>query len=216
MPTIQLRFNAAASADPLATISAEFPDTMFTVLASHLTDDGLLGLVEIETKQATEIIRQFDNIPTMDWHEVVYTDEQTVLLQYLFPEAEPYHALRATGNIPQFPARMQDGRLSTEMTASHERLARYTDKLATSDIPFTIQSLSQSHDPEDLLTERQWEFVTEAIERGYYDSPRRCTLTELANAFAVNSSAASGVLHRAEERIIKEFVKSVENRSETG
>lgn len=215
MPTVQLRFNAAASADPLAHVSAEFPDTTFTVLASHLTDDGLLGLVEIATKKPTEIVRQFDDVPKMDSHEVVYTDEQTVLIQYQFPEAEPYRALRATGNIPQFPARMQDGWLSTEMTASHERLAEYTDKLAAANIPFTIQSLSQSHSPEELLTERQWEFITEAVERGYYDSPRRCTLTELANTFAVNSSAASGVLHRAEGRIIKEFVNSVENRSGT-
>ncbi|WP_368411444.1 helix-turn-helix domain-containing protein [Halocatena salina] len=215
MPTVRLRFNAAASADPLAHVSAEFPNTPFTVLASHLTDDGLLGLVEIATKNQTKIVRQFDDVPKMDSHEVVYTDERMVLIQYQFPEAEPYRALRATGNIPQFPARMQDGWLSTEMTASHERLAAYTDRLAAANIPFTIQSLSQSHSPEELLTERQWEFITEAVERGYYDSPRRCTLTELANTFAVNSSAASGVLHRAEGRIIKEFVKSVQNRSET-
>jgi predicted DNA binding protein len=184
------------------------------VLASHLTDDGLLGLVEIATKQTTEIIRQFDDAPTMDSHEVVYTDEQIVLIQYLFPEAEPYRVLRATGNIPQFPARMQDGWLSTEMTASHDRLAAYTDKLAAADVPFTIQSLTQSHAPGELLTERQWEFITEAVERGYYDSLRRCTLTELAKTFAINSSAASGVLHRAEGRIITEFVRSVENRPE--
>ncbi|AJF24447.1 hypothetical protein SG26_01295 [Haloarcula sp. CBA1115] len=215
MPTVQLRFNAAASADPLAHISVEFPETTFTVLASHLTDDGLLGLVEIATKNPTAIIRKFDDVPRIDSHEVVYTDEQTVVIQYQFPEAEPYRALRATGNIPQFPTRMQDGWLSTEMTASHERLAEYTDTLAAANIPFTIQSLSQSHPPEELLTDRQWEFITEAVERGYYDSPRRCTLTELADTFAVNSSAASGVLHRAEGRIITEFVNSVENRSGT-
>lgn len=70
MPTVQLRFNAAASADPLAHVSAEFPETTFTVLASHLTDDGLLGLVEIATKNPTAIIRQFDDVPRMDSHEV--------------------------------------------------------------------------------------------------------------------------------------------------
>ena len=106
---------------------------------------------------------------------------------------------------------MQDGWLSTEMTASQERLGEYTDRLSTFEIPFTIQSLSRLPDSGELLTDRQWEFLTEAIERGYYDSPRQCTPTELANTFEVNSSAASGVLHRAEERIIKFFVKYTGN-----
>ncbi|WP_254533404.1 helix-turn-helix domain-containing protein [Natrinema gelatinilyticum] len=92
------------------------------------------------------------------------------------------------------------------MTASHERLSQFTDELAAADIPYQILSVTQSHDSTEELTDRQQEFITEAVERGYYDSPRGCTLTELAESFDVNKSAASGVLHRAEGRIIKEFV----------
>ncbi|WP_231512997.1 MULTISPECIES: helix-turn-helix domain-containing protein [Haloferax] len=33
---------------------------------------------------------------------------------------------------------------------------------------------------------------------GAYDNPRGCTLTELAEAFGINKSAASGIPHRAE------------------
>lgn len=206
MPTVQLRFDATASADPLAKISTKFPNTPFTVLASHLTDDGLLGLVEIATTNGNEIVQRFDKAPRMASHEIVYNDEQTVLIQYLFPEAEPYRALRTTGNLPQFPVRMQDGWLFAEMTASHERLSEYTDRLAAAEIPVMIQSVTQSPDPREVLTDRQWEFIIEAVEQGYYDSPRRCTLTELAQIFEINSSAASGVLHRAEGRIIKRFI----------
>ncbi len=67
-------------------------------------------------------------------------------------------------------------------------------------------SVTHSYDVSGLLTERQREFISEAVERGYYDSPRGCTLVELAETFGVNQSAASGVLHRAEGRIIKEFI----------
>lgn len=86
-------------------------------------------------------------------------------------------------------------------------MSQFTDELATADIPCEILSLTQSPDPVELLTERQRQFVTEAIKRGYYDSPRGCTLTEFAGAFDVNKSAASGILHRAEGRIIREFMK---------
>lgn len=90
--------------------------------------------------------------------------------------------------------------------ASHDQLSKYTDELAAADIPYRILSLTQSYDSNELLTDRQWQVITEAVECGYYDTPRSCTVTELATSFDVHKSAASRVLHRAESRIVKEFV----------
>ena len=42
----------------------------------------------------------------------------------------------------------------------------------------------------------------------FHDTPRRCTLTELAKKLDVSTATASNVLHRAEEQIIKEFNRS--------
>ena len=47
-----------------------------------------------------------------------------------------------------------------------------------------------------------------AIERGYYDTPRTCTLTELADAVGLAKSTTSEKLHRAEEKVVKEFLSS--------
>jgi predicted DNA binding protein len=189
----------------LADASTEFPDADFRVLAAQPTDDGLLDIIEVTTPDGDGLVRQFDDAPAVRSYEVIHSDERMVLLQYVISFPEPYDALRATGNLPLFPT-IQDGWLYGEMTASHEQLAEFTDELATADIPYQIQSLIQSHDLIELLTERQRELITEAVERGYYDSPRGCTLIELAETFEVNKSAASGVLHRAEGRIIKEFI----------
>ena len=123
------------------------------------------------------------------------------------PVPEGYRANRESGTPPNFPAQMQDGWLHTELTASHERLSQLTDELAAANIPYQIQSVTQSHDSNELLTDRQQEFIIEAVKRGYYDSPHGCTLTELAELFDVNKSAASGILHRTEGRIIKDFIK---------
>lgn len=92
------------------------------------------------------------------------------------------------------------------MTASQEQLSTYTNELAAADIPYQILLLSQSHESSELLTDRQWQFITEAVERGYYDTPRGCTLDELAETFDINKSSSSRLLRRAENRIIKEFI----------
>lgn len=206
MPHLQLKFDATACADPVAAITTEFPDEVFKVLAGHLTDRGIVGLVEIETPNAAAIIQHFDDASEIHSHDVVYADEETALLRFVIADTQSFRALRTSGIPPNFPSRIQDGWLYTKQTASHEQLSQYIDEMEAADLPYQIQSVDQSHDQIELLTERQQEFITEAIERGYYDSPRDCTLTELAEMLDVNTSAASGILHRAEGRIIKEFV----------
>lgn len=206
MARVQLKINAAAQEDWLAAVSTEFSDAEFNILASHTTDDGLLGIVDVTTPDGDAIVRHFGDAPEVRSYEVVHTDEQTVLIQYVIPVPDSYRAVRASGNLPRFPAVMRDGWLFVEHTASQERLSQYTDELAAADITYQVLSLTQSYDPTELLTDRQREFITEAVARGYYDSPRGCSLTELAETFDVNKSAASGVLHRAEGQIVKQFV----------
>ncbi|WP_222914757.1 helix-turn-helix domain-containing protein [Natrinema sp. SYSU A 869] len=211
MPRVQLTFDATACEDPLAAISTELPDEEFTILSSHPTDDGILGLVKIETPEPATVIQHFDDAPEMTY-EVLHPDAQTAMLQYVIPETESNRALQASGILPVFPAYLQDGWLSAEHTASHERASQFPEEMEAASIPYRIQSVTQSLDPGELLTDRQQELITEAVERGYYDSPRGCTLTELATGFDVNPSAVSGVLHRAEETIVKEFVGDLDRK----
>ncbi|AHZ24370.1 hypothetical protein BM92_15725 (plasmid) [Haloferax mediterranei ATCC 33500] len=61
---------------------------------------------------------------------------------------------------------MQGGWLHTELMASNEQLSQFTDELAAAGIPSRVQSLTQSRDSNELLTDRQQEFITEAVKRG--------------------------------------------------
>jgi predicted DNA binding protein len=101
---------------------------------------------------------------------------------------------------------LRNGWLIVETITSRMGLSRLKTEFERAEIPFEILSITQKVDVAKLLTDRQWKLITEALDRGYYDSPRGCTLTELAAAMDVNPSAVSGVLHRAEEHIIRTFV----------
>ncbi|MDZ7688314.1 MAG: helix-turn-helix domain-containing protein [Halobacteriales archaeon] len=59
---------------------------------------------------------------------------------------------------------------------------------------------------DETLTEKQRALVEKAVKMGYYDTPRRCSLTELAEECGIAKSTCSDTLHRAEERVLKEFV----------
>lgn len=195
-------------------LSTEYPDDEFRMLSAHPTEDGLLVVLEATMADPTIILDLFENAPEtrVSSYEVLHTGEHTVLLQFQLPFIPPpYRALFASGNIPQFPYTIEDGWIVCDLTTSQERLSQFKAELEETGFTFEVVRVTQSVDPTDLLTDRQRQFMSEAIECGYYDSPRECSLTGLADDLGISKSTVSVVLHRAEETIVKEFfAKSVE------
>lgn len=206
MARIQLKLNGAPVYDRLADVSTEFPQSEFRLLAVQPRDENLFEIAEISTTVGDELISHFEDAPGVHSSDVIFTDARTVLIQFVVPISDLYEALLESGNMPRYPLELQNGWFHAEIIAPQKQLSAYTTELTARDIPYEILSLTQSYDSKQLLTDRQWEFITEAVERGYYDSPRKCTLTEIANHLEINRSAASKLHHRAESRIIKQFV----------
>lgn len=205
MPTVRMKVEAFGG---LATLSTEYPDAEFTLLTSCETTDGHVTVVEITGLDHDVARRYFETDPDVRSYEEIHAGEQRLVVQFRQrSEPAPGRAGRESGNPPPFPMRIQDGWVRTEATTTHDQLTRYTTELEAADVAYELISITQSNDPHELLTDRQRQFVTAAIERGYYDSPRRCSLTDIADEFGVNKATASGILHRAEGTIITESMR---------
>jgi predicted DNA binding protein len=57
----------------------------------------------------------------------------------------------------------------------------------------------------DRLTSRQREILAKAISLGYFEFPRRFSLTELSKQVGIKPSTLSQVLRSAEEKVMKEY-----------
>lgn len=55
--------------------------------------------------------------------------------------------------------------------------------------------------PDDILSDKQREIITIALELGYFDVPRETTLDEIANEVGISASAASKRLVRAQQKL---------------
>lgn len=191
----------------LAELSEDRPDATFRILTSLSTDAGHATVVAVEGLDAETVGEFLENDPAVVSFEVLHADERTAVVQYL-QESEPAagRAGRASANPPPYPLVLRDGWIHAESTTTHDRLSQFSAALDEAGVEYELSSVTRSHDPTELLTDRQREFVTEALERGYYDTPRRCSLTDLAEASGVNKATASGILHRAEGTIVEEFM----------
>lgn len=206
MTHLRLKLNAAAAEDWLADLSTKLPETSFNVSTTIPMDEGLLGIVEVRIQDSEPLVSSLEEVPEINSFEILHEDAQMVVFQFKSRMTESYGVLLASETVPQYPVDLQDGWYSAQLTASQKRLSEYLSELTAVDIPYEIVSLTHSYDPGELLTERQWQVLTEAVERGYYETSRRCTLVELAETFDINKSSMSKLLQRAEKRIVKEFI----------
>lgn len=203
MPSLQFKYKLPDG--PAAMPSTENPDEEFRILAAVPIGDGLLVVLEAPIVTTPNIGQFLDTwLPSYD---VLHVDEHVVVIQYFVPFLPPpYRAVLLSGNLLGFPLILQNGWIHAELITSNERLSQLKAELEAIGLTYELVSVTQSTEPADLLTVRQRQFVIEATQRGYYDSPRDCTLTELAAELDISKSVASVVLHRAEGRIIKQFL----------
>jgi hypothetical protein len=62
-------------------------------------------------------------------------------------------------------------------------------------------------DDKDSLTPRQEKIIKTALERGYYDFPKRIGIRELARIFDISTASVSETLRRGQKKIIEHYFK---------
>lgn len=214
MPTVELDITLPEGSG-LAELTADHINTPIRILALHESDTKAHGILEVPLTD-DDIQTVHRTLEALEWIvscEVLYADEDIGVIQYVIREPAIYSAALESDNVPVFPVVVRDGHLFVRATTSHDRLSQFGDALDAIGASYEVLSIRRSPTLNDLLTDRQEQAVIEAVEYGYYDTPRGCTLAELGETLGVSKGAASGLLRRAEERIVKEFVTVLSNES---
>ena len=192
----------------ISDVSRAHPDTRFRVLAA--TANTATGVARIEILGADhevvcERIADYESVPDLtvfdreDGRSLVQVETTVPLL---------LTSLQNAGVPLETPFSVCDGQLCLEVTVPQETLSKLGAALDRFDITYTVERIQQRVEREDLLTDRQQALLDEAIERGYYDTPRQTTLVDLASTLGISKSTCSEILHRAEERVVKEYSAS--------
>lgn len=197
----------------IGAVSRSTPETTFRILAALADDDSGIGLVEITGPSVGDAVAELRAAEEVRKVTPIRLREEGALIQ--FETSSPFLLLpvHGSGTPLEFPFAIADGTAEWEVTASRERLSALGDQLRAFDIRFDVQYVRERWESEDLLTDRQLELVREAVERGYYDTPRTCSLTDLADRLEMAKSTVSESLHRAEGHIVKRFLADATDRS---
>jgi len=87
-----------------------------------------------------------------------------------------------------------------------DRLAALGRRFSAADVDVeSVKRVADEPSPLRGLTDAQRDLLLEAVDAGYFDTPRECTLTELADRCDIAPSTASETLRRAERCVVTRF-----------
>lgn len=204
MPRADLRITLP-EAVWIGRLSRRYPAVTFRVLSATPAGETGVGLVEVVGESVPAVLGSLTEGEDLEQVDVLQRAEDRAVVQFETNEPTLLFPVRESGVPLDLPMEIRDGEARMEVTASSDRISALGRQLDAFGLRYELERIYRSPDPPDLLSERQRDLLVAAIDHGYYDTPRECTLTELAEATGAAKSTVSEVLHRAEEKVIKAF-----------
>ena len=186
-------------------VSRDFPSATFRVLSAMPSGEAGFGLLEVESESIPAVLGAIESLSGVSSVELMQHAENTAIVQFETSDPLLLLSIQESGAPLELPLTIRGGEAVIELTASRDRLSAFGQQLEAFGLSYTLNRVYDAVETLDLLTDQQRRLLVVAVEEGYYDTPRECTLTELAEAVDLAKSTASVTLHRAEERVIKEF-----------
>lgn len=159
-------------------------------------DDPAVIETTLRDQSETETVEQLTSAEDRTLFEVHWSPEINGLIRALVDTRAKI--LEATGTVDTWDFRLR--------FSSHADLSAFNVALTEDDIPVTLRHIYNPTLPEDesALTSDQRELLLTAYRRGYFEVPRRTTLSELADTVEVSDSALSQRLRRATDSLVEQ------------
>lgn len=150
-----------------------------------------------EVVESVEVVERLDEVTlvALDWHP----DSDTV-----------FHDIEASGG-QILRAVCQDRHWEFAVRFfEHEDLSRFRRRCERDGVMLQVERIYHGseldEDPQFGLTDPQREALTLAVERGYYDIPRRCSTADVAEELGISSQALTERLRRAVANLARHTV----------
>jgi len=197
-------------------VSRNHPDAEIKVMTAMPGSDAAFAVLIVQSEQLDTLFAAIETHDEITDISVIQQTEQQMTVQ-IETSSSPLLLLAAkvSGMPIEFPVTITDGNATVDVTGSHDRLSELTSQFRDNDLPFNIEYIQERLHTTQLLSETQQELMLQAVEQGYYDTPRDCSLSEVADAAGIAKSTCSETLHRAEETMIKHFVDDLPTPAES-
>lgn len=187
-------------------VSGRHPDATIQVVAAHPEEESAFVIVSIVADEADALVEAIETHPTVREVAVLQRTDGETTVQFEATRPPVLGAVERAGVPVELPMRIRDCEAVIDIASQPGRLAELSRSLEERDVDYELVFAGARPHAEHLLTDTQEELLLTAFELGYYETPRRCTLTELADVVGIANSTCCETLHRAEAKLVGQFV----------
>lgn len=205
MPQVRLTLTLPGDT-ALGSVTRAHPAARLRVRSALVTaTERAAWLVEVDAPDLVSAVASLTDTSGVERVDVL-AREEGVAVCLLAAEHGPLRAAAAAGTPPTYPFTVVNGTTELEVLAPDAALSDLAAQLEAAGYGVEVTSAVPAVEPIDPLTARQRRLVRAAVDRGYYHTPRECTLKELAASFGLAKSTCSETLRRAEHVLLKSYL----------
>ncbi|WP_123624055.1 helix-turn-helix domain-containing protein [Halorubrum sp. CSM-61] len=196
----------------IADVSRDFPDAGFRVLTAVPDEGAGFALIRLTARDVDAVLAAMRDHVALSKVSVMARGEGVATVRIETSAPLLLVAAKRSGLPIEMPLDIENGVAEVDVTGEHERVAALGERFDELGLDYEVERVRQRVDPVRLLTDRQQELLLAAVELGYYDVPRRSTLTEVADHVGIAKSTCSETLQRVQRTVVREFVDDLPNR----
>jgi len=195
-------FTVPADQFPLGTVFEQLPGVTVRLERVVPSNDVVIPYVWVRGSSSEDIVGAFSEHPGVRDMELVDSVEEEYLLRAEW--THEYGGILGTlaeTDVPLIEATGTDEQWTFEIRGDDwSDVAAFQQRCREQDIPVTLTTLHAltpvETATEAVITDPQEEILVLAYERGYFESPRQITMTELGEELGISQQAVASRLRR--------------------
>jgi hypothetical protein len=193
----------------MAPLSAAYPSVRFQVLDRlEISPRRVLFELRMPTVPTVSWSTQLRRLPGVESVELIDATTTAEIYRVLFAGRTFVPLVKRWRLLRRFPFPVEGGVATWWIVGPEARVRRLLASLQRDKVAWSIDLIRRGLGPgvRGALTPRQREVLRKAVAAGYFDVPRRVSLTELAVRLGVASSTLSVTLAVIEKKIVEPWV----------
>jgi predicted DNA binding protein len=209
---VQLKFSFPIPTKKwLARFSMKFDDLQINLLSMLLLSkkqgSGLFQIQGGNKQHLDEFWQDFIEFSNSSKYTLIFRDERTILVNILSSDPWVLHTLMDAQFILLFPILIRNGSISIELIAPRNKIDLIFNNPEWKKVNISIKQIG-SYCPDSLLSLRQSDILRSALHNGFFDIPRKKSLSDLAEVLQISPSALSENIRRINKKLAQHFLQN--------
>lgn len=206
---IQVKFTFPVPAKKwLAQFSRSYPLLQFKLLSLlPFSKDQGYCLLQIEGKNLNQFWEEFAPVCNVKKFQLIFKDENSITLKIVIEETWALNMIMEEKAVIHFPIIIHNGIALFELIAPRVKIEQIFNKSNWKKLEISIKQISR-YCSTSILSARQSEILTKALANGFFEIPRRISLSKFAKDIGISPTALSGNIRRITQKLGENYLNS--------